>query len=324
MTSAARTVLLGAAGSAAAFSAACSLRRAWGSGVRIVTMDIHQRHLVAASTLADVHVVAPPVSDPRFAAFLHAVIVGYGASTYVPILPGEVCAGAALAGQDAVDRGVFVLLPRRRAAELCADKLELHHELARQGMPTPRTWSGRETPPVDVAFLFQKARFGHGSQGARALRREELDATCGGVDVPELVIQERCEGPEVSVDVLRDPGGEGARVLCRERLAVRDGVCVKCRLFEDAELEALCLRVGSALGLGVLSCIQVMRRQGQWVVTDVNPRPGAGTSMAVPTGNDFLAASFAAAWGEPWHGFFQTLARDAYVVRQHAEVLTGG
>jgi carbamoylphosphate synthase large subunit len=324
MTLAARTVLLGAAGSAAAFAAACSLRRTWGSGVRIITMDIHPRHLVAASTLSDVHVVAPPVSEHGFAAFLRAAIAEHQVSTYVPILPGEVCAGTALAAEDAVDPTVFALLPCRRAADLCADKLRLHHELARRGIPTPRTWSGCETPAADGAPLFRKARFGHGSHGARAVRPGELDAPTGGGNEPEAVIQEHCEGPEVSVDVFRDPHGDGARVLCRERLSVRDGVCVKCRLFEDADLQDLCLHLASALGLGVLSCIQVMRLRGQWVVTDVNPRPGAGTSMGVPTGNDFLAASFAAAWGEPWGGSFRILTRDAHVVRQHAHLLTDG
>ena len=93
----ARTVVLGGAGSSAAFAAAVSLRRHWADRVRILTMDIYPAHLVAASELADVHVVAPLADAPGFPAFLEATLRDFSASVYLPIIPQEVCVGATLA-----------------------------------------------------------------------------------------------------------------------------------------------------------------------------------------------------------------------------------
>jgi carbamoylphosphate synthase large subunit len=315
----ARTVVLGGAGSSAAFAAAASLRRRWADQVRIITMDTHPAHLVAASELADVHVEAPLAAAPEFPAFLENALRDSGASAYLPIIPREVCVGAMLAAQWRGDRSIFALLPSLAAARACADKWLLHEELCRLGIPTPRTWLGTAKVPQAMGAVIVKPRAGYGSRGVRETSANDLVQAAGVTD--EDVIQERCSGPEVSVDVLRAPDGSGSRALCRERLEVRAGVCTKCRVFEDPELGSLAVAACEGLGLGVLSCIQCMRAGGRWVVTDVNPRPGAGTAMSGVTGNDFFGAAFAAVWGQPWRPIMRSLGESAFVTRQFKEIL---
>jgi carbamoylphosphate synthase large subunit len=315
----ARTVVLGGAGSSAAFAAAVSLRRHWADRVRILTMDIHPAHLVAASELADVHVVAPLADAPGFPAFLEATLRDFSASVYLPIIPQEVCVGATLAASWQGDRSVFAMLPSLAAARACSDKWRLYEELCRLGIPTPRTWLGAAQVPLAMDAMIVKPRAGYGSRGVREIPAESLVRSAESMN--DDVIQERCSGPEVSIDVLRAPDGSGSRVLCRERLEVRAGVCTKSRVFEDPELGSLALAVCDGLGLGVLSCIQCMRAGGRWAVTDVNPRPGAGTAMSGAAGNDFFGAAFASIWAEPWRPFMGTLASSAFVTRQFQEVL---
>lgn len=113
--------------------------------------------------------------------------------------------------------------------------------------------------------------------------------------------------------------------MCRERLEVKAGVSVKARVFDDPELSALAQKLGEELGLTGTFCFQVMRAPdaGGWAITDVNPRPGAGTRMTVAAGVDVLAAMMADAWGEDPGVFLGPLAGERFVTRQYTEYAVG-
>src|SRR5207248_606409 len=121
-----------------------------------------------------------------------------------------------------------------------------------------------------------KPRSGRGSVGVlRIDTKERFESARNSLGA--YVAQEPCVSPEVTIDAFRGRDGKSFRAVARERLEVKAGVCTKARLFEDDELASIAERIGDGLDLTGTYCVQVMRsaESGRWLVTDVNPRPGA-------------------------------------------------
>lgn len=317
-----RCVWLGSAGTGTAFGLAQTLRERWGHGagaVRIVAADIREAHLVATSLLADEFRVVPLTADAGFADVLRSGLRETGATHYQPILDEEILLGATLRSEGLLG-DVVVFAPPIRGARLCLDKLEGARWMDEVGIPTP------PTVPVEIARwdgvpLFAKPRHGRGSLGARPIGDERaFEGLKAEEDVSDLIVQPRCEGPELTVDAVHLGGM--TRAVVRERLEVKAGVCTKARVFEDERLEELAHLLALGLGIEHAFCFQVMRLGGEWVVTDLNARPGAGTRLTVAAGVDLLGAMFAYHFGEPFESFLGRLPHERYVVRQYAEYVT--
>jgi len=314
------TVLLGAAGTGTAFGAACSLRRHWSRGVRIVAMDTNPRHLVTTSLLSDYFEQVPLSAAPEFPYVLRDIVDRHGVDTYLPLMPDEIEVAANLRERGDLPKHMALLGPPPKGSALCADKWLLARELDMHSIPTPRTALASEPFPSETYFL--KPRLGAGSRGAKLIGARELRAATeeGGDD---WIVQERCVPPEVTVDAFHCALSGVSQTVCRERIEVKSGVATKCRLFADRQLNDYAIAIAKMLGFEGSFCFQVMRSPGDWVVTDVNPRPGAGSAMSNLSGNDFFAASFARAWGEGIERFFAPLREELWVTRQYAEFAMG-
>jgi carbamoylphosphate synthase large subunit len=275
-------------------------------------MDTNPSHLVAASVDADLHVQCRPAGDPGFSEDLGSAVRSFDVGMVVPMLPMEMVAAARLRAEGGFGEAVRVLAPGVDACRQCADKHELAHVLASAGIPVPPTWRAGQQAEADRYFL--KPASGFGSRGCRVVEAARLHEALIGEDRSHWVVQGLCMGPEFSVDVFRSRSGL-ERALCRERLEVKSGVATKCRIFEDAFLAGIALGACRALSLWGTSCVQLMQREGRAVVTDVNPRPGGGTSMAQATGNDFIAAHLLEGWGRDASGNFRAVESPSWAVR---------
>ena len=260
----------------------------------VVAMDINPRHLVTAGLLADHYEQVPLSAAPEFAPALLGVLQRYEVGNYLPLFPEEIMVAAKLRGEGHIPASVTVMAPPPAASAACADKWMLTQFLQKHGVPVPQTCLASEACPGQELFL--KPRKGTGSHGARRAGAAELAALVGASPT-DWVVQEICSAPEVTVDAFYDPLSGFNHAVCRERIEIKSGVSTKARLFADETLERFARSLAEALGLAGAFCFQVMRKLGAWVVTDVNPRPGAATAMCGVTGNDFFAATFARCWG---------------------------
>lgn len=313
------TVWLGSAGTGTSFGLLRSLRDQFGPSVTVVAADIFPAHLIAASQLADSFEQVPPSTDSSFVPEILLRLARHRVDTYVPILDDEILVAATLVEQKLLD-GVHVIAPSVRAAEICFDKGKAAIWLTEQGLPTPQTELLR-TMPWRSEGVVVKPRHGRGSIGVRTIETEgELDALRSSAN-GDILAQTRCRMPEVTIDAFRSRNGYGFRAVCRERLEVKAGVCTKARVFEDAQLTAMSKRVAEGLELFGTFCMQVMRAWDDhgWMITDINPRPGAGTRLTVAAGVDLLAAGFADLWGADPRPFIPSLSAEYFVVRQYAE-----
>jgi hypothetical protein len=170
---------------------------------------------------------------------------------------------------------------------------------------------------------FCKPRRGFGSRGTKLLTRHNI-SRLSQQELGELLIQERCKSPEVTVDSFYDASQGRGYAYCRERLEVKAGVCTKAKLYSEPELVEFASLIGSGLRQRGTISFQAMRSSSGWVVTDLNLRPGAGTAMTCAAGFDVLSAAIACRNGENYERFLRPIA-DAetfFVTRQYSEFVT--
>lgn len=316
------TVLIGAAGTTTAFGLVRTLRSYWPDSVRIVAADVNPRRLVAAAALADDFLQCPPVADRGYVDWLEGALAGSGASVYVPLIDADIVVAAELR-ESGRSGGARIAAPPVESARICCDKLATYEWLRARGLPGCETWEPA-LAPARGAGLVAKSRRGQGSAGFQALDGlAELDALRGS---PDLVVQAACVPPEVTIDAYLSARGDLFRAVCRERLEVKAGVSTKARVFESEELAAIAEPIVRGLALAGGSCIQVMRGDGgEWRVTDVNARPGAGTRLSSAAGVDVLGALCADLLGREF-AFDRALGRldrEVFAVRQFDEYVVG-
>lgn len=314
-----RNVLLGSAGTGTAFAAACALRKVWGAEVKIVAIDTNPKHLCTTSLLAEHYQQMLPFNDKKFPAQIAQVIHDYEIDTYLPLFPQEILVAIKYLRDNPNKILYKKLIPSSISGNLCADKLKLMDFLNSEKIPVPHT--SLADKPFDSEFYFMKPRCGQGSKGARGILKGDLDSISEN-DRNSYIVQELCQGPEITVDAFSDSQNIYTFAICRERIEVKNGVCTKARVFVDDELLNLAKKLSSLLALEGCFCFQIMRdSSGRNVVTDLNPRPGAGTAISVATGNDFFAATFANAWEQDYQRYFSILKHDTFVTRQFCEFI---
>lgn len=314
-----RRLLVGTAGTGTTWGILSALRERYGDAPYVLATDMAERRLVAGAALADAFAQVPAVADPAFADTVLALIAEHAIDAYLPTFDAEIVLAGTLRDAGRLD-GVQLLAPPTWAAQVCWDKLRAAGWMAEQGLPTPGTARLDEATDADLP-LCAKPRRGVGSVGVRIVRTPaELAALRTELDATTMIAQRLCDGPELTLDAFR--GADGwTRAVCRERVEVKAGVSVKARVFEDDDLSALAAAVGAGLELTGAYCLQVMRHDDRWLVTDVNPRPGAGTRLAAAVGVDFQAALLAEAFGGDPRALLPRLERDRWVARQYREIV---
>lgn len=308
-------VLIGAAGTGTAFGIASRLRSTYGSALRIIVTDVFDPYLVTTSILADGFYKAPYANDPQFESFIVDILEAEKITTYIPILNEEIILAAKLRGAEGYEHIDFWSSPLHAA---CTDKLFADSWLRTIGVRTPLLFGDQSLTTPKQYFVKPKA--GWASRGAKRLAAQQVT----GMSKTErdlLLIQEVCEGPEVTVDSFFDDTTKTGFAYCRERIDVKAGVCTKARLFYDAELEDFASRIGIALSQRQTICFQVMRNRDGWALTDLNLRAGAGTAMTCAAGFDVISAAFACRNGGDYSRFLRKLdpGEEYYITRQYAE-----
>lgn len=315
-------VLIGAGGTGTAFGAAMALRRHWSNDIKLVIMDINPKHLVTSTLLADAFEQVPLISDPEFKKVFLDIIKRYEVDTYLPLIDMEIEIAAKFRDSNLLQSRFYLLAPTIEAARICHDKYLTAQWLKDHNLLTPRTVLADSDLSQFDSLFFLKPRRGFGSRGAKQASFADINV----IPLEERVnwvVQPLCKAPEVTVDVYVNPNNGFYRTVCRERLETKSGVCTKAHVFVSDELESIALKIAEGLGFYGTFCFQVMRYKGEWNITDINARPGAGTAISVAVGLDFFAAAFAYHWGIDPQNALPKLSRDFFVTRQYAEYVMG-
>jgi carbamoylphosphate synthase large subunit len=306
-------VLISSAGTGNAFAAIKALRKNF-KVEKIVTIDINPARLVTASLFSDEHIMVPRLVAPEFLPTIKDIVKRQDISTYVPFIDYEVFLMAELCEHSNMNCNLKLQVRDITVANTCLNKLEAYKYFVFENIPTPRTSSVKQ--PFSASRYVVKPINGSGSK-VRIITEAELNELD---DHQNMIIQDVCDADEVTVDVSWSEKYNVFNYICRERIETKSGVCTKARLFWEDSLEVIARQLSMKLGLHSF-CFQVMKLNGAWVVTDLNPRLGAGSSMSEAVGYDFYSAMFAIMWDLNPSQYFGEFRGESYVTRQYSDYL---
>lgn len=286
------TVLLPGGGGDAAIGAMRSLRQAGFEG-RIVSTDANP--LSTGLYLADGHHVLPPISDDSFFDRALEVIEKERIDVIFPTSGFDTLVYSRRK-KELEERGVVVALSDWAAVETCIDKWAFY-EKTRERFPLPTTTLN---PAERTEFpCFVKPVRGKGARGI-ALCKDADELAYQVSQRDDLIISDYLPGEEYSIDCLADLQGRALAAVPRERIATKEGICVKGRVVRDAEMETACRELSEFLGLVGPSCMQMKRdAAGKMRFVEVNPRMGGATIFATLAGVNIAWLLVELAQGRP-------------------------
>lgn len=136
--------------------------------------------------------------------------------------------------------------------------------------------------------LITKPRKGSGSAGIEmvySLRR--LKEICD--NNKDTLIQEYIEGQEIGVDVYVDMiTNEVISIFAKKKLKMRAGETDKSVSFKNQELFDIIIRFAKCFGLKGVNDIDVFENDGEYYISEINPRFGGGYLHAYAAGIDFI------------------------------------
>lgn len=190
--------------------------------------------------------------------------------------------------------GVEVLAPYAETAELCFDKYKLFQHLKNWGVPTVETFGcfedaktaldwGRLTLPV-----FVKPRTGSGSVGARRVDSLEALKTAFDED-PGLIAQEFMQCEDMDADVYVDTiTHKPVSIFTKRKLETKIGGASKTVSFKDERLFSFLQTALANFTFNGPIDVDLFYRDGQYYLSEVNPRFGGAYLHAYGAGIDFV------------------------------------
>jgi carbamoyl-phosphate synthase large subunit len=275
-------ILISAGGTATAWHLSKLIKENFKEYFSLYVCDTNPKNLVASAVLSDHFEQVPPVMSPGYKEYMLDLFSKLKIDIFVPLIDHDLHIfpndDFDLLQQSVVSTGIS-----KDASKLLKSKATWTTFLQENGIPVPKTF--KELNLNYNTFVVKPVQ-GFGSRGVSKVDRESV---LPYLNDDRFLVQEVCSGPEVTVEVYQH--NNVIRTLCRERVETKSGVCTKARIWFDEELHRLAEKISQAIQLPVAFCFQVMKNENkEWVVIDLNPRLGAGTSMATTYGWSLASA----------------------------------
>lgn len=279
------TVLITAAGSAAAPAALQSLRA---HGFRVIACDIYPRAWNAACADADAFFQAVPATDASaYLAQLEDAVRREEIDFILPLTDVEVDALCAQKERFAA-LGCALCVPDAPAAALCRDKLAMNRAIEAAGIcDTIPTFSPYGTEPdADAYPLLLKPLRGRSSQG-KTIVEDARAYHAALLQREDYIAQPFLEGGICTVDVARDRFGSVHCLARQELLRTVNGLGTTVRVLPGHPLEAVCARIAEMAGIVGAVNMEFIVRPDRAFFLEVNPRLSGGVGFSLAAGMDF-------------------------------------
>lgn len=184
--------------------------------------------------------------------------------------------------EEFVQIGALPIISDYEVVELCFDKYRMAKFLEENGFRTPKSYISKDEFFSDIEMgritypVFVKPVKGSASQNINKVdSREELEFILSIHD--DLMIQEYMNGTEIGVDVYIDLiTGEPVSIFLKEKIQMRSGETDKSISIKDEKLFQLITDFVRKAGLRGIIDIDVFRINGEYYISEVNPRFGGG------------------------------------------------
>lgn len=191
--------------------------------------------------------------------------------------------------------GVEVLAPYEETARICFDKFKMFQYLTSKGIRTVLTYGDLESfckaeQAGEVAFpVFVKPREGSGSVGARKVSNMTALAEAMEQD-PSLIIQEYMgDAVDLDADIYIDTiSHKPVALFSKRKLETKIGGASKTISFKDQKLVDFVCNALNAFKFSGPIDMDLWYRNGEYYLSEVNPRFGGAYLHAYGAGVDFV------------------------------------
>lgn len=229
--------------------------------------------------------------------------------------------------------GVEVLAPYEETAHLCFDKYEMFKHLRKNGINTVMTWGTIQEfkdafDRNEVSFpVFVKPRTGSGSVGARKISNYEELRIAVDQD-SSLIIQEFMNCLDLDADVYVDTiSHQAVSAFSKRKIETRIGGASKTVSFKDKDLFDFIQKAVSVLKFNGPIDMDFFYRDGEYYLSEVNPRFGGAYLHAYGAGVDFIKLiekNLSGQINEPRFGDYEEgvvmLMYDSVVIKKESEM----
>lgn len=266
-------------------------RKTMGDDLKIVVTD--HSEVAPAMAFADKAYLVPLISDPDYIPMILDICKKEQIEAITTLIDPEIML-LAKHREEFEKLGVLVLAPYEETAKLCFNKYELYRFLTEHQINTIRTYGTFEEfedafQAGEIAFpVFVKPREGSGSVGARKIETMELLRQVTEED-KSLIIQELMTGKDLDADVYVDTvSHKPVAMFSKRKLSTTIGGANKTISFKDETLFAFIKSILSVMQFNGPLDMDFFYQNGQYYLSEINPRFGGAYLHAYGAGVDFV------------------------------------
>lgn len=242
---------------------------------------------------ADKYYIVPPINGPGYIERIIDICKKEEISGVLSLIDPELSLLAT--NEDKFKAvGTTVVGSSYELCEMALDKMQMYKWLKEHGYNCARSWMEKDAfyKAVDEGIVtypvFVKPYRGSASISiSKVYDRETIDVLFAHED--DLMIQELLKGQEIGADVYIDMiTGEVVSIFTKKKIKMRAGETDKSVSFKDPELFALIEEFVLEAGYRGQIDIDIFEINGQYYISEVNPRFGGGYPHAYESGCDHM------------------------------------
>lgn len=257
----------------------------------IVATDISR--YAPALYYADKSYIVPRINAPEYIETIIDICVKEKINAVTTLIDPEIAILAKNREKFAA-LNIEVLAPYFETAKKCFDKYLMYQHFIANGIRTIKTWGTLDEfkesyNTGEINFpVFIKPRTGSGSVGARKV--ETFDELVASVKKDSsLIIQEYMVGTDLDADVYVDTVSHKAvSAFSKKKIESRIGGANKTVSFKDKKLFDFICEIVSTLDFNGPIDMDFFHKDGEYYISEINPRFGGAYLHAYGSGVDFV------------------------------------
>lgn len=269
-----------------------NFRKSMGREGKIVATDISVT--APAIYMADKYYIVPRIDDEQYIPEILEICKKEKIQAITTLIDPEIML-LAEHREEFENIGVEVLAPYKETSKICFNKFEMFKYLREKGIKTVLTYGdmksfeeGQKRGEIEFP-VFVKPRTGSGSVGARKI--EEMDSLKKVMkEDPTLIIQEFMgDALDVDADIYVDTiSNQAVSLFSKKKLETKIGGASKTVSFKDDKLNQFVEDALRVFKFNGPIDMDLWYRDGEYYLSEVNPRFGGGYLHAYGAGVDFV------------------------------------
>lgn len=238
---------------------------------------------------ADHFFIVPKIHDELYLKTILTICEQYNVKAVLTLIDPEICL-LAKNEEEFLKIGTIPIIPDFKLAEMCFDKYIMGKFLEENDFPIIKSYISIEAFEHDLEKevihfpIFVKPIKGSASLNIfKVTSREEVKVLFNKYE--EMMIQEYVDGIEYGVDVYIDLlSNEPVAIFIKKKILMRAGETDKSVSIKDPQLFNLIYQFVKKAGFRGVVDIDVFKVNGEYVISEVNPRFGGGYPHAYESG----------------------------------------